>query len=149
MARLSRIVIPSVAHHVTQLGNRRQQTFFEEDDYALYRDLLAQSAQKVGLEVWCYYLMPKHVHIMIVPSDEDGLRRTFADTHRRYTGYINARNRWTGHLWQGRALAPWRRLRMSETSGRPLGSAAWLEVLEAQTGRALKPKKREPKGKGS
>ena len=22
--------------------------------------------------------------------------------HRRYTGFINARQRWTGHLWQGR-----------------------------------------------
>ena len=41
-------------------------------------------------------------HMIIVPSDEDGLRRTFADAHRRYTGYINARMRETGHLWQGR-----------------------------------------------
>jgi putative transposase len=45
--------------------------------------------------------MPNHVHIIILPSDEDGLRRTFADAHRRYTGYINARLRVTGHLWQG------------------------------------------------
>jgi len=30
------------------------------------------------------------------------LRRTFADAHRRYTGYINTRMRVTGHLWQGR-----------------------------------------------
>jgi putative transposase len=102
MARLPRIVIPGIPYHVTQRGNRRQPTFFEEADYALYRDLLAQSAEKAGAEVWCYCLMPNHVHIIIVPSDEDGLRRTFADTHRRYTGYINARNRWTGHLWQGR-----------------------------------------------
>lgn len=27
---------------------------------------------------------------------------TFADAHRRYTGYVNARMRTTGHLWQGR-----------------------------------------------
>jgi len=46
--------------------------------------------------------MPNHVHIIIVPSDKDGLRRTFADAHRRYTGYINTRMRTTGHLWQGR-----------------------------------------------
>ncbi len=46
--------------------------------------------------------MPNHVHVIVVPSDEDGLRRTFADAHRRYTGFINARQRWTGHLWQGR-----------------------------------------------
>lgn len=34
--------------------------------------------------------------------DEDGLRRTFRHVHRHYTGYINARMRVTGHLWQGR-----------------------------------------------
>jgi putative transposase len=35
-------------------------------------------------------------------SDEDGLSRTFRYVHRHYTGYINARLRVTGHLWQGR-----------------------------------------------
>ena len=52
--------------------------------------------------MWSYCLMPNHVHIILVPSDADGLRRTFGDLHRRYTGYINARRRLTGHLWQGR-----------------------------------------------
>jgi len=28
MARLARVVVPGVAHHVTQRGNRRQDTFF-------------------------------------------------------------------------------------------------------------------------
>ena len=102
MARLARIVVPGLPHHVTQRGNRRGQTFFEDDDYELYRDLLSEAAKKAGAEIWCYCLMPNHVHIIIVPSDEDGLRRTFADAHRRYTGYINARMRITGHLWQGR-----------------------------------------------
>jgi putative transposase len=102
MARLARIVLPGIPYHVTQRGNRRQQTFFEEGDYALYRDLLAEAARKAGSSVWSYCLMPNHVHLIVVPSDEDGLRRTFADAHRRYTGYINARQRWTGHLWQGR-----------------------------------------------
>ena len=46
--------------------------------------------------------MPNHVHIIATPSDEDGLRRTFRYVHRHYTGYINARLRVTGHLWQGR-----------------------------------------------
>ncbi|MFN0192231.1 MAG: transposase [Aestuariivirga sp.] len=43
-----------------------------------------------------------HVHVVAVPSRPDGLARTFADAHRRYTRHINARNRWTGHLWQSR-----------------------------------------------
>lgn len=102
MARLARLVVPGLPHHVTQRGNRRGQTFFEKGDYALYLDLLADSAAKARAKVWAYCLMPNHVHIILVPSDEDGLRRTFADLHRRYTGYINTRARTTGHLWQGR-----------------------------------------------
>lgn len=102
MSRLARLVIPGYPHHVTQRGNRHAQTFFEDGDYALYESLLREAAEKAAAEVWCYCLMPNHVHIIIVPSDEDGLRRTFADAHRRYTGYVNARMRVTGHLWQGR-----------------------------------------------
>jgi putative transposase len=46
--------------------------------------------------------MPNHVHAVVTPKDEEGLWRTFGDLHRRYTGHISARNRWTGHLWQAR-----------------------------------------------
>lgn len=102
MPRIARLVVPGVPHHVTQRGNRRETTFFEEADYHLYRDLLARAAAKAGAEIWAYCLMPNHVHVIVTPKDEDGLRRTFGDLHRRYTGHINARNRWTGHLWQGR-----------------------------------------------
>jgi putative transposase len=90
MARLARLVIPGLPHHVTRRGNGRQQTFFEEGDYALYLDLLAQSTERAGAEVWAYCLMPNHVHAIVVPADEDGLRRTFGDLHRRYTGYVSS-----------------------------------------------------------
>jgi len=69
---------------------------------AAYRDLLGEAAVSAGAEIWAYCLMPNHVHIILTPSDEDGLRATLADLHRRYTGAINAQHRWTGHLWQGR-----------------------------------------------
>ncbi len=32
MARLARIVVPGLAHHVTQRGNRREPIFFEAGD---------------------------------------------------------------------------------------------------------------------
>lgn len=102
MARLPRVVIPGIPHHVTQRGNGRQQTFFEEADYALYLDLLAEAAERARTQVWAYCLMPNHVHLVLVPSDTDSLWRTLGDTHRRYTGFVNARRRATGHLWQGR-----------------------------------------------
>ena len=102
MARIARLVVPGLPHHVTQRGNRRERVFFEDADYLLYRRLLAAAAVKAGVEIWAYCLMPNHVHVIATPRDEDGLRRTFGDLHRRYTGHVNARNGWTGHLWQAR-----------------------------------------------
>ena len=86
---------------MTQCDNRREKTFLEDGDYELYLHLLSDPAARSGVAIWSYCLMPNHVHIMAVPGDEDGLRRTFRYVHRNYTGYINARLRVTGHLWQG------------------------------------------------
>ena len=68
----------------------------------LYRQLIAAAARRAGAEIWVYCLMPNHVHLIVTPTDQDGLRATFADAHRRYTGAINARFQWTGHLFRGR-----------------------------------------------
>src|SRR6266853_5482893 len=102
MARLSRLIIPGLPHHVTQRGNGRAQTFFDDNDYALYRDLLAASCGAAGVEIWAWVLMPNHVHLILTPRDADGLRRALAPLHRRYAGHIHARRRRTGHFWQGR-----------------------------------------------
>jgi putative transposase len=87
---------------VTQRGNRRERVFFADGDYRFYLDLVAEAARRAQTAIWAYCLMPNHVHFIMVPSAADGLQATFAEAHRRYTGAINARNKWTGHLWQGR-----------------------------------------------
>jgi len=94
--------VPGLPHHITQRGNRREPLFFETDDYRLYRRLIATAARHARAAVWAYCLMPNHVHLIVTPTDEDGLRATFGEAHRRYTGAINAQFRWTGHLFQGR-----------------------------------------------
>ncbi len=102
MARLARAVFAGLPHHVTQRGNGRAQTFFSDQDYALYRDLLAEHAVAAGVEVWSWVLMPNHVHLILVPPEPDALRRTLAPVHRRFAGHVHARQKRTGHFWQGR-----------------------------------------------
>jgi putative transposase len=102
MARIARVVAPGVPHHITQRGNRRQQTFFCDEDYEAYVELVAEWCDKLGVEVWAYCLMPNHVHLVAVPENEDGLRRAIGEAHRRYTRMVNFRERWRGHLWQDR-----------------------------------------------
>jgi len=46
--------------------------------------------------------MPNHVHLILAPRHEDGLRAALGETHRRYTRRINQREGWRGHLWQER-----------------------------------------------
>ncbi|MDG1306782.1 MAG: transposase [Porticoccaceae bacterium] len=100
MARLARVVVPNYPHHVTQRGNRRQQTFFSDDDYKAYVDLLAEAKNKAGVEVWAYCLMPNHTHIVVVPEHKDSLSVFFSNAHRRYTRRVNFREGWRGHLWK-------------------------------------------------
>lgn len=102
MARLARTVIPGIPHHVTQRGNGRARTFFSDDDYRLYLDLLAEHAGEADVSVWAWVLMPNHVHLILTPKDADGIRRALSRVHRRYAGHVHARLKRTGHFWQGR-----------------------------------------------
>ena len=62
MARLARVVVPGLPHHVTQRGNGRARVFFSDADYALYRDLLAASCKKAGVEIWAWRLRTNAAH---------------------------------------------------------------------------------------
>ena len=102
MARLARIVVPGLPHHVRQRGNRREAIFFDDGDHEVYLDLLAEQTLKVGVVVWAYCRMPNHVHLILKPERPDDLGRAVGEAHRRSTNFINARGRWTGHLSQSR-----------------------------------------------
>ena len=102
MARLARVVVPGLPHHITQRGNRRQQTFFCDEDYEYYLELMGQWCTVHQVEIWAYCLMPNHVHLIAVPQSADGLRLAIGEVHRRYTRMVNFREGWRGHLWQGR-----------------------------------------------
>ena len=74
MARIARVVVPGLPHHVTQCGNRREPVFFGAEDYRLYRRLIAAAARRANAQIWAYCLMPNHVHRIVTPADVDGLR---------------------------------------------------------------------------
>jgi putative transposase len=102
MARLARLVVPDVAHHVTQRGNRRQPVFFGDEDYLAYRELVSEACAERGVSCLAWCLMPNHVHLILRPPDADGLRGALAEAHRRYSRRINFAHGWIGYLWQGR-----------------------------------------------
>ncbi|HPM75932.1 MAG TPA: transposase [bacterium] len=133
MPRVARIVVPEIPHHITQRGNRSQQTFFNDDDYRTYIDMMAAWLHKYQVQVWAYCLMPNHVHMIVVPPAEDVLRRAIGEAHRRYTCRINQRNDWRGHLWQGRFAS----FPMDESH--LLAAARYVELNPVRAGLVRKP----------
>ena len=133
MARLARVVAPGHPHHVTQRGNRRQQTFFSDDDYRSYLELMSTWCARLNVDVWAYCLMPNHVHMIMVPENEHGLGRAIGEAHRRYTRLVNLRQDWRGHLWQGRFSS------FPMDPGHLLASARYIELNPVRAGLVRRP----------
>jgi len=58
MVRIVRVVAPGFPHHITQRGNNRQKTFFNDADYQAYIDLMTEWCCLLHIEVWAYCLIP-------------------------------------------------------------------------------------------
>jgi REP-associated tyrosine transposase len=102
MARIARVVVPGLPHHVTQRGVRSMPVFFSAGDRKEYLELMAASAERFGLEFWAWCLMKNHVHFLVVPKRADSLAKGIGDAHRRYTRMVNFRQGARGHLFQER-----------------------------------------------
>jgi putative transposase len=102
MARLPRVVVVDVPHHVTQRGNARQVVLSDDADRILYLELLRQHCELYHLSLLGYCLMSNHVHLIAVPRAPEALAQTLKHTHGRYAAYWNARRFSSGHVWQGR-----------------------------------------------
>jgi len=49
MARMARVVVPGLWHHVTQRGNRRETVFFDDQGCSLYLQLLAHHSRRCSV----------------------------------------------------------------------------------------------------
>ena len=105
MARIARLVLPSIQHHVTQGGNRRQAVFFGNGDYALCLNPLAARLRMAEVRTCVRCLMPNYVLLILCPSAPEGSRRAEGETHRRYCSVVNAGLRVTGHLFRSRYVS--------------------------------------------
>jgi len=105
MPRLGRYFLADQPLHVIQRGNNREAIFFEQADYAQYRDWLAAAATEYGCAIHAYVLMTNHVHLLVTPRAADSLPRTMQSLGRRYVRQVNTIYRRTGTLWEGRYRA--------------------------------------------
>ncbi len=101
MARLKRIVVPGLPHHITQRGVRRADIFLEPEDRQVYGRLLVAACEQYSLVSQAYCWMTNHIHLIAVPTYETSLAFVMRDTSGLYAIYFS-NYVFSGHLWQAR-----------------------------------------------
>lgn len=102
MARLARLAIAGLPHHLIQLGHNRQAVFVDDADRRRYLEFLRDAALDSGACVHAYVLLPERVHLVATPKNADALSRMMQRLGRRYVGVFNQRHGRLGTLWEGR-----------------------------------------------
>jgi putative transposase len=52
MARIARVVVPGLPHHIVQRGNRNQTVFFSDSDRYMYALMLKNAAGEYGVSLF-------------------------------------------------------------------------------------------------
>lgn len=105
MARLPRLTLPGLPHHVLLRGNNRQPIFAGDDDYRTMLALIEEHAARASVAVHAWLLMENHLHLLLTPQDAAGLPALMQGVGRRYVRHFNTRQQRSGTLWEGRYRA--------------------------------------------
>jgi putative transposase len=105
MARLPRLAVSGLPHHVIQRGNNRQVIFGDAADCERFLGALRELKVAHGVAVHAYVLMPNHVHLLMTPSEGPSISRLMQALGRQYVRWFNRRHGRTGTLWEGRFRA--------------------------------------------
>jgi putative transposase len=105
MARLPRLTVPEQLHHVVQYGNDYRHIFQDEADCEVFLKWLREASRLFKVAIHAYVLMPDHIHLLLTPSDQNGLARMMQWIGRHYVPYFNRKYKREGTLWKGRYKA--------------------------------------------
>lgn len=131
MARLPRLVVPGMAHHVVLRGHNGQRVFADDDDRRRCLDALAEGLRAQSVALLAYALLDDEVRLLLVPQQADAIGRLLQGVGRRYGAYFNRRHARRGTLWDGRFRAG-----VVEPGEATLQCLCWVDGLPQQRGHA-------------
>jgi len=101
MARRPRIQFGGEIHHVTQHGVDDKAIFRDDDDRALFLQLLVEQVRRSSWTCLAYSFMTTHYHLLVRLSEET-LSSGFQRLNGRYAQLFNRRHSRRGHLFESR-----------------------------------------------
>jgi putative transposase len=128
MARLNRLVVAGLVHHVTQRAVAGGCAFVDTTDRALFLQALRRGSTEHGASIHAYVLLDDEVQLLLTPAHAEGLGSMMQALARFYVAAFNRRHGRAGALWQGRFRAA------PVEAGEP--SLACMRFMEQAPGRA-------------
>lgn len=104
MSRPLRIEFHGALYHITARGDRREPIYEDDEDRALFMNILGQVVADFNWVCHAYCLMGNHYHL-VVETPDGNLAKGMRQLNGVYTQANNRRHRRTGHLFQGRYKA--------------------------------------------
>ena len=105
MARLTRLVVAGLAHHVIHRAVSGGVAFDDAADRQQFLQILKRCSVEHGVAVHAYVLLDHQFQLMVTPEAADQLSRMMQALARFYVPAFNRRHGRAGALWQGRFRA--------------------------------------------
>jgi len=102
MPRAPRITMKNACYHIITRGNQKQLVFKDSTDYHEYLSILTKYKKRYKFKLYCFCLMPNHVHLIIEVKEPIMLCKIMKCLNLSYTLYFNSKYEKVGHLWQDR-----------------------------------------------
>jgi putative transposase len=104
MPRIARTHLERGNFHVLNRGNHRQTLFRQEEDYALFLELLVLAETRFDVTLWGYCLMSNHWHLVVEVEKMGELSRWVHWICNRHVRLVHRERRQLGggHIYQGR-----------------------------------------------
>ena len=95
-----KIAFAGATCHITQRAGGKEPLFLEDNDYLHMIHLIKEKAKAFSFEVFCFSLMPNHLHILIQLS-ENNLSNAMKRLYEDYAKFFNSKYQRKGHVFGG------------------------------------------------
>jgi putative transposase len=102
VARLARLSVAGLPHHVVQRSVDRAPLFQDAADCQDWLQGLRSAAQANGLAVHAWVLLPDHAHLLATAPRSGSISRAMQSLSRRFAVRYHRRHGDGGPLWEGR-----------------------------------------------
>jgi len=102
MPRVGRGQTGGICIHVINRGNGKARVFHDEDDYAVFVELLGRGCERIPIRVVSCCLMPNHIHLILWPREDGDLSAWIQWVTTSHVRRHHRRYGTSGHVWQGR-----------------------------------------------